>query len=93
MIAVNCEEEKLYGCPNCGCDTWIRDSCYRGDQPSGTCKSCGLHYQIFANGITKSSVGFGTNRKDMNGNTIMEYPVLTSHPRKAFHLGIGRFLI
>lgn len=82
MIAVNCEEEKLYGCPNCGCDTWIRDSCYRGDQPSGTCKSCGLHYQIFANGITKSSVGFGTNRKDMNGNTIMEYPVLISHPRK-----------
>ena len=82
MIAVNCEEEKLYGCPNCGCDTWRRDNCFRGDQPAGTCRSCGLHYQFFADGIKKSSVGFGTNRKDKDGNTIMEYPILSSHPRK-----------
>lgn len=68
--------------PNCGCDTWRKDSCFRGDQPAGTCRSCGLHYQIFADGIKKSSVGFETNRKDKNGNTIMEYPVLSPHPRK-----------
>jgi len=29
MIAINCEEEKLYGCPSCGCDTWVRDSFLR----------------------------------------------------------------
>lgn len=58
------------------------DSCYRGDQPSGTCKSCGLHYQIFADGITESSVGFGTGRKDNDGKDVTEYPKLISHPRK-----------
>lgn len=82
MIAVNVNEGKLYGCPNCGCDTWTRDNCFMGNQPTGTCKSCGLHYQIMADGIEKSSVGFGTGRKDENGNDICEYPTLIIHPRK-----------
>lgn len=82
MIAVNSDEEKEFGCPSCGCDTWTRDNCYRGDQPAGTCKSCGLHYQIMATGITKSSMGFGTGRKDAEGNDIFEYPVVIPHPRK-----------
>ena len=82
MLAVNIHEEEKYGCPNCGCDRRIRDSSYRCDQPGVTCRACGLHYQIFADGITKSSVRFSTNRKDKNGKTITEYPILIPHPRK-----------
>lgn len=81
MIAVNCKEEELYGCPNCGCDTWRRDGCFRGDQPGGTCRNCGLHYQILADGV-KPEVQFGTGRKDKNGKDIMEYATLIKHPRK-----------
>lgn len=81
MIALNCREEELYGCPNCGCDTWRRDSCFRGDQPGGTCRSCGLHYQILADGV-KPEVKFNTGRKDVNGKDIMEYAILIGHPRK-----------
>ena len=82
MLAINCEEAVKYGCPNCGCDSWIRDNTYRANQPSGKCKSCGVAYQIFAEGITESSVGFGTNRKDYNGKQIFEYPKLIPHPRR-----------
>lgn len=82
MIAISWSDYKEYGCPNCGCDTAIRDSSFIGNQPSGTCKSCGLHYQIMTDGLTKSSVGFGTGRKDENGKEIFEYPTLTEHPRK-----------
>lgn len=82
MISVNVKEENLYGCPNCGCDTWTRDNCYRSDQPAGTCKSCGIHYQIVADGITKSEIGFGTGRKDKDGQSIVEYPKVIPHPRK-----------
>lgn len=82
MIAVSAKEEELYGCPNCGCNKWIRDNSFRGDQPSGTCKSCGLHFQIMADHIEKSETGFSTGRTDANGNTIFEYPVRIPHPRK-----------
>ncbi len=82
MLAVYYEEQNLYGCPNCGCDTTIRDNCYRGDQPTGTCKSCGLHYQILADKDTKQAVRFGTGRKDENGKDIMEFPIIIPHPRK-----------
>lgn len=82
MIAVNYLEDEEYGCPNCGCDRAIWDSCYIGNQPGVTCKNCGLHYQIMGKGITKSEVGFSTGRVDENGKTIMEYPVLIPHPRK-----------
>lgn len=82
MLAVNFREEEKYGCPNCGCDRWRRDTSYMGNQPAGTCRSCGLHYQIFADGITESSVGFGTGRKDESGEDVMEYPKLISHPRR-----------
>lgn len=81
MLAVYYKEVELYGCPNCGCDTWTRDSCYRGDQPTGTCKSCGLHYQILADS-TKPEIQIGTGRKDKDGKDIMEYPILIPHPRK-----------
>lgn len=81
MIAVYSSEDKLYGCPNCGCDTWIRDSCFRGDQPGGTCRSCDLHYQILADGA-KPEVKFGTNRKDENGEAIYELATVVKHPRK-----------
>lgn len=82
MLAVNIHEEEKYGCPNCGCDQKYVDHSYIANQPGVTCKACGIHYQIFADGITKSSVRFSTNRKDENGNIIMEYSVLIPHPRK-----------
>jgi len=71
MLAVNYKEEEKYGCPNCGCDRWGIDNFYKGNQPSGTCKSCGLHYQIFADGIYKSDMGFSTGRKDEDGNDLV----------------------
>ena len=40
MIAVKFSEDDKYGCPNCGCDRWVRDSSYCGNQVGGTCKSC-----------------------------------------------------
>ena len=80
MLAVNVDEEKLWGCPNCGCDTWVMDNFFRSDQVSGKCRHCGLHYQIVANGC-KPEVRFGTGRKDSEGKDIMEAAILIKHPR------------
>ena len=82
MLAVKSTEEMRFGCPNCGCDRWSRDSFYMSNQPSGTCRHCGLHYQIVADGITSSSLGFGTGRKDEDGEEIIEYPIIIPHPRR-----------
>lgn len=82
MLAVSWSDFKDFGCPNCGCDYAIRDSCFVGNQPAVTCKSCNLYYQILADGLTESSVGFGTGRKDENGEDAVEYPRLIVHPRK-----------
>lgn len=82
MLAVNANEEKLYGCPNCGCDSWIRDNMYGRGSASGTCRHCNLHYQILADGVKTSPFSFGTSRKDKDGKDIMELPILIPHPRK-----------
>lgn len=82
MLAVKGSEYLEFGCPNCGCDYTVRDNGFIGNQPSGTCKHCNFHYQILADGLTKSDVKFGTGRKDENGKVIMESAILIPHPRK-----------
>lgn len=82
MLAISWSDYEKYGCPNCGCDRAITDNCYRGDQPGVTCKSCNLHFQILADGLTRSSVEFGTGRKDSDGKDILECPIFVVHPRK-----------
>lgn len=83
MIAVKSSEKDKFGCPNCGCDRLVRDSCYCGNQVGGTCKSCGLHYMIVHDSLTQNdiSISYGTGRKDENGNDIMEKPIIIPHPR------------
>lgn len=81
MLAVRASEDIKWGCPNCGCDTWIRDSSFRSDQPAGTCRGCKLHYQILADDAVPE-VKYGTDRKDADGNTIMETAIFIKHPRK-----------
>ncbi len=49
----------------------------------GVFKCCILYLlPDFCEWNKKSSIGFGTGRKDENGETIFEYPVLVLHPRK-----------
>ena len=84
MIAVKFSEDDKYGCPNCGCDRWIRDSSYCGNQVGGTCKSCGIHYMIVHDSLTQDdiSISYGTGRKDKDGKDIFEKPIIIPHPRK-----------
>jgi len=84
MLAVENTPYQKYGCPNCGCDSSIRDNFFRGDQQAGTCRACGLHFMIIFDGATQKDiiVKYGTVQKDENGQIIMEYPILIPHPRK-----------
>lgn len=84
MLAVESTPYQKYGCPNCGCDSGIRDNFFRGDQQAGTCRACGLHFMIIFDGATQKDivVKYGTTRKDDDNQTIMEYPILIPHPRK-----------
>jgi hypothetical protein len=82
MLAIRASEYEEYGCPNCGCDYIIRHNVFIGNQPTGSCKHCNLNFQILADGLTESTVKFGTGRKDNNGTEILEGAVLIPHPRK-----------
>ena len=82
MLAIKASEYEAFGCPNCGCDYTVRDHGFIGNEASGTCKHCNLHYQILADSLTKSDTEFGTGRKDEDGKVIMERAILISHPRK-----------
>lgn len=82
MIAISYSDNLRYGCPSCGCNIAIVDNSYgRGTTPV-TCEECKTHYVILADGLNKSQIGFGTNKKDDKGETIFDYPELQEHPRK-----------
>lgn len=81
MIAVSNSDFFTYGCPNCGCDTAIHGNFIFHGTTTGTCEECHMEFVILPDGIEKSKAGFGTNRKDADGNTIFEYPKRIPHPR------------
>lgn len=83
LRAISVSDYKKSGCINCGCDF-----CYnqRGISGGGVapakCGECQKEFIILADGMKKSTIGFGTDKKDEKGETIFEYPILGEHPRK-----------
>ena len=71
-----------YGCPKCGCDNARSGSFITGGTYDVTCRECNEPFVILADGVKQSSIGFGTDKKDGEGNPICEYPMLQEHPRK-----------
>lgn len=52
MLSILYDEYLKWGCPNCGCDA-IKGSCVSGGGlTSGTCKHCGIHFEIRSNNPT-----------------------------------------
>lgn len=90
MIAISYSDYLKYGCPSCGCDSAAGGNFSGHGTSDGTCRECGTNFVILADGQRKSSIGYGTGRKDSSEETIFEYPELQPHPRKA-HLGINGY--
>lgn len=82
MIAISYSDYLKYGCPLCGCDSAVGGNFSGHGTSDGTCRECGTNFVILADGQRKSGIGYGTGRKDSNGETIFEYPELQKHPRK-----------
>lgn len=82
MIAISWSDYRKFGCPNCGCDSASGGNVSGGGTQTGTCRECKETFVILSDDIRKSSIGFGTDKKDENGNTIFEYPERQEHPRK-----------
>lgn len=82
LKAVSYADYKESGCINCGCEF-----CYGGNisgygTTDVTCGECGTKFVVLADGLLKSSIGYGTNQNDDSGEPIFEYPILGIHPRK-----------
>ena len=46
MLSILYDEYLKWGCPNCGCDA-IKGSCVSGGGlTSGTCRHCGIHFEV-----------------------------------------------
>lgn len=45
MLSVLYSEYKLWGCPNCGCDSVISSGVSGGGLTSGTCRHCKLKFE------------------------------------------------
>lgn len=82
MIAIKWSDYLKYGCPSCGCDSARGGNLSGGGTSEGTCRECSTTFVILGDGIRKSAIGFGTDKKDENGHTIFDYPKLQEHPRK-----------
>ena len=82
MIAISDSDRREFGCPYCGCDTALVSGSFGGGTFPVSCIECKKNYVVLADGISRSTMGFGTNKKDINGKIIFEYPVLSEHPRK-----------
>ena len=82
MIAISWNDYLKFGCVNCGCDSSYGGPVSGRGCGTGTCRECGTTFCLLADGVKKSSIGFGTDMKDKEGETIFEYPELQEHPRK-----------
>lgn len=83
MLAISISDFEEHGCPNCGCDTAMAGRISGGGVTTGTCEECKLCFAIMADRMEKSSMGFGTGRKNPDGTDEVEYPVRIPHPRAA----------
>lgn len=83
MLAISISDFEKYGCPNCGCDTAITGHVSGGGVTTGTCEECKLCFAVMADGMEKSTMGFGTGRKNPDGTDAVEYPIRIPHPRAA----------
>lgn len=58
MLSILYDEYLKWGCPNCGCDA-IKGSCVSGGGlTSGTCKHCGIHFEVR---YSRHCEGWGSN--------------------------------
>lgn len=81
LKAVTWSDYEKYGCVECGCEYCYADY-ISGPSTPVICGECQSKFVILADGLTKSNLGFGTNKKDDKGETIFEYPILGKHPRE-----------
>ena len=82
MIAISWSDYEKYGCPHCGCDSARGGNLSGRGTQEGICRECKEEFVVLSDGLRKSSIGFGTGKKDEEGKTIFEYPELQEHPRK-----------
>lgn len=75
MIAIGSLDFNRFGCPYCGCD-YATSTCYGFGTTPAICGECKKEFVVLANGMKKSSIGFGGD-----GNNIAEYPDIQKHPR------------
>lgn len=81
-IAISYTDFVKYGCPKCGCDSARGGNFMGNGTQEGTCRECGEVFVVLADGKTKSSIGYRTNKTDENGKAIFDFPELQQHPRK-----------
>lgn len=83
MLSILFKEYKLYGCPNCGCDSATSGCISGGGITTGTCRHCKLTFEI------RSDDAIGTvkynshpeNPSDPKSKSVMEYASRIPHPR------------
>lgn len=81
QIAISWSDYNKYGCPNCGCASTHNTGCQGGGTVPSQCFECEHQFVILADGMEKSTIGFGEG-KDQNQENIFYYPLLTKHPRE-----------
>lgn len=81
MIAVRYSEYEKYGCPNCGSDFSVQDSCCLSSQPGVKCKHCGFHYYVVSDDAFQSDLSRVGVRKDEDDKWVYEKPIIIRHPR------------
>lgn len=70
-IAVSFKEVEQFGCPHCGYRSGYSPISVSGTSVVIVCGECGKSFAALADGVTKSSIGFGDF-----------YPELQAHPRQ-----------
>lgn len=84
MLSVLYSEYKLWGCPNCGCDSVISSGVSGGGLTSGTCKHCGIHFEVRSDNPTMKCLygAYPENPSDPNSEWVKEEAIRIDHPRK-----------
>lgn len=82
MIAIKFDDYLKYGCPYCGCGSASAGNILCRGTSTGICRECRKEFITLSDGLTKSNIGFATDKVDKNGCTVYEYPKLQRHPRK-----------
>lgn len=84
MLSILYDEYLKWGCPNCGCDA-IKGSCVSGGGlTSGTCRHCGIHFEVRSDNPTMKCLygAYPENPSDPNSEWVKEEAIRIDHPRK-----------